>query len=111
MNLLRLLLEVFNRCLKMEEKKEFTVELFRQALKEYYDDTIKYRTLKMSDEELLESKMKEDFGMDSLSLIEIIMQFEKITGRKFDDEMFNSQNFKSDGTVRGFLELCSHVAR
>lgn len=89
------------------EKTLITLANVRQALVDSISDIAQQETPTLSDKQLLETDLVNDFKMDSLELVELTMRIERDLKITISDKMFSA--FKNT-TVAHLIDCCNRYA-
>ena len=90
------------------EKKILTLKDVRDAVRCINDEELSEYLNSISDDELLASNFKEDLGMDSLDVIELMLEIERMYAISIPDAAYETIVAKG-GTVQALLETCNVI--
>ena len=90
------------------KKKVLTLQDVRDAIHCVNDEELSEYINSISDEELLASSFHEDLGMDSLDVIELMLEIERMCTVSIPDAAYETIVAKG-GTVQALLETCNEI--
>ena len=85
------------------KKNKLTVQDVRTAIANMHDEELSSMIDEMSDEELLAANFKDDFGMDSLDVIEMTLEMERDNALHIPDSAYEKMDSKG-GTIKDLLD-------
>ena len=88
----------------MQEKK-IDLQLLRSCIKQMISDGLCAEVDRLTDVEFQTTSLKEDWGLDSLDLIEMTMKIERDLGIVIPDSVL-ADFAQTPGTVKDFLDRC-----
>ena len=86
---------------------QVTIADVRDAMESCINETAQQQAPVLSDEQLLKINIFNDFKMDSLELVEMIMHLERNLGISIPDEMFSEF---PEATVKNLIDCCNKYA-
>ena len=78
------------------KKTKLTVQDVRTAIENMHDEELSSMVAEMSDEELLAANFKDDFGMDSLDVIEMTLEMERDHAINIPDSAYEKMKHRGE---------------
>jgi len=84
--------------------EKLTIQDVRRAIYDMHDNELSEIVAEISDDDLLDTSLTEDLMMDSLDVIEMTLEIERLHGISIPDDAYDKVKYK-DSKIRTLLDI------